>query len=177
MKILHCFFVTLSLLNLNIAKAQKEITESEIRLRSQIEFEALKNEESIINSTGAYFTLDLNEDKIAYPYSIILIKKSDIKNATEIKLYFKKTVGPPYVMSIPLNSTTIIESGDNSNLAAIWLGPLRSEYKKQENLIEPLYLCESFLSEVFPESEQRDLIEIKKIMQIQILKDLEKLNK
>ncbi|RKS01540.1 hypothetical protein [Flavobacterium sp. 102] len=174
MKISHCFFVALSLFNLNIAKAQNEITESEIALRSHLEFEALKDGVSFGNGTGTFFILDLSEDKSDNGYSVILIEKSIIKNATEIKLYFKKTEGiAPYTMTIPNNNTYVIESDKDSNFAAIPLGQLRTEYNAQKNLVEPLFYPEDFLAKIYPGSEEKDLSEIKRIMRIPIPKKTE----
>ncbi|WP_284652828.1 hypothetical protein [Flavobacterium terrisoli] len=173
MKISQCFFVVLCLFNLNIAKAQKEITESEIELRSQLKFEALKDRETLGNGSGTFFILDLSEDNSDNGYSVILIEKSIIKNAKEVKLYFKKTDGEPFVMTIPNNNNYVIESDKESNFAAIPLGQLRSEYNAQQNLVEPLFYPEDFLSKIYPGSEEKDLSEIKRVMRIPIPKKIE----
>lgn len=172
MKALHGFFVVFCLFNLNIAKGQEQITDAEIQLRCYLKFEALIDGESSLGDTGVYFTMDISEDKSGVLYSVILIKKSAIKNATEIRLYFKKTDGSkPYMMTIPNNSTYVIESDENSDLAAITFGQLRSEYNLQKNLVEPIFYTEDFLSELYPGSQEKDLLEIKKVMRTPIPKN------
>lgn len=166
MKKLKYLLIITFVLFLNFSFSQNEITKEDIETKSKIKIVTLNGH--VENSgLGLFYILDLGENKSELLYTFIIAKKSLIKNATEIKLFFKNSDTTAidnkiYEFKIPNNKKYIIEHPDSKkDLVVIPLGSLRVELEKVNVKIEPLFLVENLISYLDIEVTEKDILSMK----------------
>ena len=153
--------------------SQHQVSKAEIKSKSFLKIEATTGT-TINTGNGMFYSIDLGNKKEEKPYSFIITKKSLIKNASEIVLFFNEANGSGkegkiYKMKIPNNKDFVIQHPDaKEDLVAIPLGQLRAELDNANFKIDPLFLTGDYISNFSAAITEKDLLAIKEIMMARI---------
>lgn len=168
MKTLYYLLAIVLFFSVSNSIAQQKLSKAALLAKGSLKMEAINKEQSKFFE-GKYCLLNLTDKNskeaypLATPYAVILFKKSMIVGATTLQFYFKRENQPSYVISIPNNSSYVTESSTNSDVAAIYMGTIQPDFKKNK-LIEPVFYADEDIASAIEGVTESDLASIKEKM-------------
>lgn len=141
--------------------AQRNLTPDELNELSTIKLDAINGNKEV-SGVAKLFVLNIGQNFKEDFYAVALVKKSQIKEAKIIALYFEKTENrkhnKPITFDFNNDATHVIQHPDSAiDLVAIPTGRLVSEYYDGDEMKEYVYLTEDLVSKYFEGIKEGDL--------------------
>ncbi|MBC7642753.1 MAG: hypothetical protein H7174_10530 [Flavobacterium sp.] len=132
--------------------SQEYLTKKQIIYKFHIKIETEINSKKK-TGFGIFYAIDVSVNDTIYSYTIILIKKVLVKNATRMKLFYDVGNFKTNEFTNPIDSTTILDD-DKSNLDLVAIFDGKNYWK-----LDSLGLKTNYLHQINPVSTKYKLID------------------